>query len=90
MQPQPLDYERPTRERKPALRRVFGRIVIGAWALFGAAFVFGVFNSSDRNPLQWPAAMFAAFTLMAAVAVTLFHWVVLVPVLWYRNRKPSR
>ena len=83
---QPLDYESPPRARKPAIRRVFGRTVIGAWAVFAAAFVFGALNSGDGNPLQWPSALLSGFIFLAATALTLFHWLVLIPTLWLRAK----
>ena len=89
MQQHPLDYERPPRAEGPVIRRVFGRIVLGAWAFFAVAFVFAGFNSSDRAPLQWEAAIFAAFAFMAAAAVTVLHWLVLVPALWLRSRRAA-
>ena len=90
MQQQPLDYARPSPRGKPPVRRAFGRVVIGAWVLTVGAHVFGIVNSSDRNPLQWPAAIFAGFVTIATLGVTLFHWLVLVPVLWFRYRRAAR
>jgi hypothetical protein len=89
MQQQPLDYESPPPTGKPQLRRVFGGVVIAAWVLVPCAFVFLVFNASDRSPMQWPAAMLVTFSLLAAIVLTLVHWLVIVPILWARARKAS-
>jgi hypothetical protein len=85
MQQQPLDYERPPPPRKPTLRRVFGRAVLGAWLLVPCAFVFSVLNASDRSSMQWPAAMLFGFLLFTAVVLTLVHWLVIVPILWAKT-----
>lgn len=66
MSHEPLDYFTPPAEDKAAtqyrvvrrIRRVFGFIAL-------AAFIFAGANSSDRNPLQWPAA----FVFMGCLAV---------------------
>ena len=87
MQHQPLDYERPTRVRKPVLRRVVGRVVIGAWILCAAANVLGfAFIVNDRSSLQFPAAILAGFSMIAAVALTAIHWLVVVPILWFQRK----
>ena len=85
---QPLNYERQQRGRRHVLRNVFGRIVLGSWAIFGAAFLVGLpFVGNDRSSLQWPAAILVGFSLIGALALTAFHWLVLIPVLWFRNRR---
>lgn len=88
MQPQPLDYARPTPRHKSSERRVFGWVVIGAWILCVAVWACGfMLIVDDRSRLQFPAALLAGFAMFVAVLLTAFHWLVLVPVLWFTNRK---
>ena len=88
----PLDYETPKpRRRQWTTRDVFGRIVLGAWAAFGAANLLGfLFIVDDRSSLQWPAAILAGCLTIGAVGLTAFHWLVLVPALWFRHGSAGR
>ena len=87
MQQQPLEYQHAVPSGKPTLRRVFGRVVLGAWALVPCAFVFLVLNASDRSSMQWPAAMLVVFSLFAATVLTLVHWLVIILTREHSRRK---
>lgn len=92
MPQQPLDYFSPPNvdamtASLRALRRV--RRVCGFITL--TAFIFAGFNSSDRNPLQWPST----FVFMGCLFVYLFMvaavWVTaqVQMALGYRSRRNS-
>jgi hypothetical protein len=66
---------------------VSARIVVIAWVATLGGFIFGTFRSGDRDPLQWPSAMFTVFAGLYACVMTLYHWVVLVPMLRARERQ---
>ena len=88
MQQQPLDYETPPRDRSQIQRRRLGRAMVASWMLFAAASAFLLFNSDDRNPLQWTAAMLMALAMLFAAVMTLAYCLVVV-VLWFRGRQPN-
>ncbi len=50
--------------------------------VFGFAFIV-----NDRSSLQFPAAILVGFSMIGAVTLTLIHWLVVVPVLWFRMRR---
>jgi hypothetical protein len=75
MSREPLDYFTPPVEDGPTARlRVVRRVrrVFGFVAL--AAFVFAGFNSSDRNPLQWPATFVFMGCLGVYLVAVLVSW----------------
>jgi hypothetical protein len=87
MQHHPLDYETPKLSQKPVLRRVFGRIVIGAWILCAALLVLGfAFIVNDRSSLQFPAAIAWGFSMIGAAVLTVVHWLLVVPILWFQKQ----
>ena len=63
------------------------RVVVAAWLATVGGFIFGIFHSGDRDPLQWPSAMFTVFAGFYAFVMTLYHWIVLVPMLRARERQ---
>lgn len=73
--------------RSARRRRVSGRVVVAAWLATVGGFAFMTFHSGDRDPLQWPSAMFTVLAGFYAFAITLYHWVVLVPMLRARDRQ---
>jgi hypothetical protein len=83
----PIGYEQSRAMTRGARRRrVSARITVLAWLATAAGFVFGIFHSDDRDPLQWPSAMFTVGVGFYAFVMTLYHWVVLVPMLRARER----
>jgi len=68
-------------------RRTSARIVAIAWLATAGGFVFMFFHSDDRDPLQWPSAMFTVLVGFYALTMTLYHWVVLVPALRLSERQ---
>ena len=58
-------------QRIPIVAGILSRV---AWAVFGLTLVFAFFHASDRDPLQWPCAIVATFSLFAAIMATAFSW----------------
>ncbi len=92
MQPgPPLDYEPPRVTAPPTRnakrRRTSARIVVIAWLATAGGAVFAFFHTDDRNPLQMPSVVFMLFAGLYASIMTLYHWVVLVPMLRARERR---
>ena len=86
-QGQPIEYERArVITRGARRRRVSATITVLAWLATAGGFVFMTCHSDDRDPLQWPSAMFTVFAGFYAFVMTLYHWVVLVPMLRARER----
>ena len=86
-QGQPIGYEQAgVTARGARRRRVSAITTVLAWLVTAGGFAFGVAHSNDRDPLQLPSAMFTVFAGFYAFVMTLYHWVVLVPMLRYRER----
>ena len=58
------------------LRNGAKRIVQIAWLVTLGAWVFCAFHAGDRDPLQWPSAMFATAVMFSAMALTLIYLVI--------------
>jgi hypothetical protein len=87
-QGQPIEYQRArVMTRGARRRRVSARITVLASLATAGGFVFLAFHSDDRDPLQWPSAMFTVGAGSYAFVMTLYHWVVLVPMLRARERQ---
>ncbi len=73
--------------RSARRRRVSAWVVVATWLATVGGFVFMTFHSDDRDQLQWPSVMFTVFAGLYACAMTLYHWVVLIPMLRARERQ---
>jgi hypothetical protein len=86
-QGQPLGYEQArVTARGARRRRVSAIITVLAWLVTAGGCVFATFHTDDRDPLQLPSVMFAVFAGFYAFVMTLYHWVVLAPMLRARER----
>lgn len=68
------------------LRNGTKRLVQLAWLVTLGGWIFAAFHAADRDPWQWPSAMFATLALFAALALTALYWVVVVSLAWIKSR----
>ena len=72
------------------LRNGTERIVQLAWLITFGAWIFAMFHAGDRDPLQWPSALFATFALLSALTLTVLYRAVVVPLVTTRLSSSRR
>lgn len=77
-----------SRPRQLDGRRIAKRITQAVWLCILGAFIFGLFHSGDRDPLQWPSAMLTGLCGLISVVLTAMYWLLVVPLsIWLARRR---